>query len=162
MFSAAARIGKSVLHLDANAFYGESCASFDLDCFNELLGVNKLPAEADTEKTPQLQSKRFNIDYVPEVLFSAGTMIDTLISSGVGKYVEFKRLERSLLFENGKISIVPTSRSDVFKTKEISLFDKRALMRFFNSLIGAEGEQSKVDVAGMKSSHDPAEGCRIS
>jgi len=76
------------------------------------------------------QSRRFNIDLVPRLLFSRGEMVELLISSNISRYTEFKAVTRVLTLLNGGLEQVPSSRADVFNTKHISVVEKRILMKF--------------------------------
>jgi len=76
------------------------------------------------------QSRRFNIDLVPRLLFSRGEMVELLISSNISRYTEFKAVTRVLTLLNGSLEQVPSSRADVFNTKHISVVEKRILMKF--------------------------------
>lgn len=56
-------------------------------------------------------------------------MVDLLISSNVAKYSEFKSISRILTWRNGKLEPVPCSRADVFATKNVSVVEKRILVK---------------------------------
>ena len=79
-------------------------------------------------------SRRFSIDLCPNVFYSRGSFIELLISSDVSKYTEF-RLVTQILAKNksGSLEKVPTSRSDVFKTDQLSMIEKRHMMKFIQS-----------------------------
>eukprot|EP01104_Vermistella_antarctica_P011705 TRINITY_DN3302_c0_g1_i3.p2 TRINITY_DN3302_c0_g1~~TRINITY_DN3302_c0_g1_i3.p2 ORF type:complete len:124 (-),score=37.57 TRINITY_DN3302_c0_g1_i3:279-650(-) len=62
-------------------------------------------------------------------------MVELLIRSGVSSYLEFKTLEASFLFRDQSIQLVPCSRAEVFRSKSISLIEKRYLMKFMKPLI---------------------------
>jgi hypothetical protein len=59
-------------------------------------------------------------------------MIDTLVSSGVARYVPFKLLDSVGLYDEAKAEVktVPGSKEDVFKSKELGVLQKRKLMKF--------------------------------
>jgi RAB protein geranylgeranyltransferase component A len=69
-------------------------------------------------------------------------LISSLISSGVSRYGGFKLLERIALYNKpGYVNSVPSTKEDIFKDKQISLVEKRRLMRFFTFAAGEfEGE----------------------
>jgi RAB protein geranylgeranyltransferase component A len=81
-----------------------------------------------------------------EGLFTKGSLIELLISSDVSKYCEFRMVTQILtLNKAGELEKVPTSRSEVFKTNQLSMIEKRLMMKFiqacmkdntFNELIG--------------------------
>ncbi|XP_049622560.1 rab proteins geranylgeranyltransferase component A 1 [Suncus etruscus] len=76
------------------------------------------------------EGRRFNIDLVSKVLYSRGLVIDLLIKSNVSRYAEFKNITRILTFRQGRVEQVPCSRADVFNNKQISMLEKRMLMKF--------------------------------
>ncbi|CAF1478165.1 unnamed protein product [Rotaria magnacalcarata] len=173
--SACARIGKTVLHVDTNEYYGSEWASFPLNGLIEWTQMQENPTtnvdpQDDSEKimpissplnifrnvqfkwniekaneqsstteneTPKItidvlekQSRKFNIDLIPKLYYATGGLIDLLVQSNVGKYCEFKLVSRLLLERNnGQLDNVPSSRSDIFNSNDISLIDKRLLMK---------------------------------
>ncbi|KAK2083499.1 hypothetical protein P7K49_038735 [Saguinus oedipus] len=85
------------------------------------------------------EGRRFNIDLVSkvkqnikteELLYSRGLLIDLLIKSNVSRYAEFKNITRILAFRDGRVEQVPCSRADVFNSKQLSMVEKRMLMKF--------------------------------
>ncbi|EDL13208.1 rab proteins geranylgeranyltransferase component A 2 [Mus musculus] len=84
------------------------------------------------------ESRRFNIDLVSKPLYSQGSLIDLLIKSNVSRYAEFKNVTRILAFWEGKVEQVPCSRADVFNSKELSMVEKRMLMKFLTFCLDYE------------------------
>ncbi|NXK96781.1 RAE2 geranylgeranyltransferase, partial [Formicarius rufipectus] len=76
------------------------------------------------------EGRRFNIDLVSKLLYSRGLLIDLLIKSNVSRYAEFKNATRVLAFREGKVEQVPCSRADVFNSKQLTMVEKRMLMKF--------------------------------
>ncbi|XP_075428969.1 rab proteins geranylgeranyltransferase component A 1 [Ascaphus truei] len=74
--------------------------------------------------------RRFNIDLVSKFLYSRGLLIDLLIKSNVSRYADFKNVTRILTYHSGRIEQVPCSRADVFTSKQLSMIEKRTLMKF--------------------------------
>lgn len=64
------------------------------------------------------------------LIYSRGDMVELLISSNISRYTEFKSVTRVLTSIDGRLEQVPSSRSDVFNTKQISVVEKRILMKF--------------------------------
>ncbi|XP_075166528.1 rab escort protein [Haematobia irritans] len=161
--AAASRIGKTVLHIDPNEYYGGSWASFNLDAFNALLSdgsqtcqdirngkyewhvpLEDKPKEEtiadDEESEPKKMnwtaesllklSRKFNLDLCPKILYSSGSLVQLLISSNICRYAEFRAVDRIFTQFEGKLLSVPCSRSDVFNTKDLSIVEKRLLMKF--------------------------------
>ncbi|KAG7399749.1 hypothetical protein PHYBOEH_008083 [Phytophthora boehmeriae] len=189
---ALARVGKKVLHLDQNDYYGSNYASFPLAQFlrwtqNESVaprnfgdeednaqvetkmagegavdGVNQrvLPMKSsfecrlldegfanDATKEELLrQSSMFSIDVNPRLMLSSEQLVEILITSGVGRYLEFAAIERTYvhfhppdasekvttesLAENDTVWEVPCSKKDVFQSKLLGMVEKRQLMKF--------------------------------
>ncbi|KAI8092542.1 GDP dissociation inhibitor-domain-containing protein [Halteromyces radiatus] len=77
-------------------------------------------------------SRHYNLDTVPKILPSRGDLVEILIRSGVGRYMEFKSVDDMFIFDHTKrrMEKVPGSKEDVFVNKSISLPDKRKLMKF--------------------------------
>lgn len=145
---ALAKSGKSVLHLDPNDHYGGQQASLTLDelqtwcqSHSEMVPSSSVPnagyayGNASTSKlddTLEKNKRRYALSLFPAVLPSRGPLIQTLINSGVSKYVSFRILNSVSVWEgaNETIRRVPGSKEQVFKDKEISLMEKRRLMKF--------------------------------
>lgn len=75
------------------------------------------------------QSRKFNIELAPKIYYSTGGLIDLLVQSNVARYCEFKLVSRILFERDGKLEPVPSSRADIFNSNDISLIDKRLLMK---------------------------------
>ncbi|ESO83120.1 hypothetical protein LOTGIDRAFT_146580, partial [Lottia gigantea] len=70
------------------------------------------------------------------VLYSSGKMVELLISSDVAKYCEFRTVSRVLTQNDSLIEKIPCSRADVFSSKDVSMLDKRKLMKFLEWCAG--------------------------
>ena len=83
-------------------------------------------------------------------------MVELLISSNISRYTEFKSVTRVLTLIQDRLeqvryetvsgshilmTQVPSSRSDVFNTKQISVVEKRILMKFLTQCV-QETEES--------------------
>ncbi|XP_008400051.1 rab proteins geranylgeranyltransferase component A 1 [Poecilia reticulata] len=88
------------------------------------------------------EGRRFNIDLVSKILFSRGSLVDLLIKSNVSRYAEFKNVTRILTYRHGNIEQVPCSRADVFASRQLSVVEKRKLMRFLTSCVEETEEQT--------------------
>ena len=82
-------------------------------------------------------SRNFSIDLCPNIFYSRGSLIELLISSDVSKYCEFRMVTQILTQnqEDGHLEKVPTSRSDVFKTDQLKMIEKRHMMKFIQSCV---------------------------
>ncbi|KAL2096145.1 hypothetical protein ACEWY4_008293 [Coilia grayii] len=76
------------------------------------------------------EGRRFNIDLVSKLIYSRGSLVDLLIQSKVSRYTEFKIATRVLTYRAGRVEPVPCSRADVFASKQLTMVEKRMLMKF--------------------------------
>ncbi|KAK2827450.1 hypothetical protein Q7C36_018376 [Tachysurus vachellii] len=84
------------------------------------------------------EGRRFNIDLVSKLLYSRGLLVDLLIKSNVSRYAEFKNVSCILTYHNGKVEQVPCSRADVFGSKQLTVVEKRMLMKFLTFCLDFE------------------------
>jgi RAB protein geranylgeranyltransferase component A len=69
-----------------------------------------------------------------------------LVASGVARYGGFRLVERVCVYDSsGSVKPVPGSKEDIFKNKEISLVDKRRLMRFLMFAAGDFEETKELE-----------------
>ena len=81
------------------------------------------------------QSRQFNLDLAPAVLFSNGPLVQSLSRSGVSRYNEFKVVESTNMQIDGVRRKVPCSKNEVFADKQLSLIEKRHLMSFLKTCL---------------------------
>ncbi|XP_051733482.1 rab proteins geranylgeranyltransferase component A 1 [Ctenopharyngodon idella] len=99
------------------------------------------PVEVEKKITYQKllkEGRRFNIDLVSKLMYSRGALVDLLIKSNVSRYAEFKNIGRILTCRNGKVEQVPCSRADVFASKQLTVVEKRMLMKFLTFCLDFE------------------------
>ena len=90
-------------------------------------------------------TRKFNIDLSPNMFYARGNFIELLISSDVAKYCEFRIVTQILTRrDNGAIEKVPTSRSEVFKSK-LSVMEKRIMMQFVQACVKDNNFKDLVD-----------------
>ncbi|XP_039295331.1 rab proteins geranylgeranyltransferase component A 1 [Nilaparvata lugens] len=73
--------------------------------------------------------RKFNLDLAPKLLFARGSLVELLISSNIARYAEFRSVTRVLTYLGDRLEPVPCSRADVFNTKNVSVVEKRMLMK---------------------------------
>jgi Rab proteins geranylgeranyltransferase component A len=96
----------------------------------ELLDGERSWSERDEyERRLDAHDRQFNVDLAPQPCFGVNTLLDVVISAGVTSYMDFKAVERTLLLRDGELRSVPSSKSEVFKSKYIGLKEKRQLMK---------------------------------
>ncbi|EDW09562.1 rab proteins geranylgeranyltransferase component A [Drosophila mojavensis] len=155
--AAASRIGKNVLHIDSNDYYGDVWSSFSLEAFNKLLeqpsssvrngtytwhnateehGQEQGQEQETTSWTRESlleKSRRFSLDLSPRVAYCAGSLVQLLIKSNICRYAEFRSLDHVCMLYSKELVSVPCSRSDVFNTKTLTMVEKRLLMKFLTA-----------------------------
>uniref|UniRef100_A0A8C8LWM7 Rab proteins geranylgeranyltransferase component A n=1 Tax=Oncorhynchus tshawytscha TaxID=74940 RepID=A0A8C8LWM7_ONCTS len=111
----------------------------------EVQQASPSPAERQPEPKKKItytkivkEGRRFNIDLVSKLMFSRGSLVDLLIKSNVSRYAEFKNVTRILTYRNGKVEQVPCSRADVFGSKQLTVVEKRMLMKFLTFCLDFE------------------------
>nr|CAB3452574.1 unnamed protein product [Digitaria exilis] len=114
-----------VLHMDRNDYYGGDSTS---------LNLNQLWKRFKGEETPPSQigaSRDYNVDMVPKFMMANGALVRVLIHTGVTKYMSFKAVDGSYVFNKGKIHKVPSTDMEALKSPLMGLFEKRRAGKFF-------------------------------
>ncbi|KAI5702272.1 hypothetical protein M8J76_008650 [Diaphorina citri] len=93
-------------------------------------------------------NRKFNLDLAPKLLFARGALVELLISSNIARYAEFRSVTRVLTWIDDKLEFVPCSRADVFKTKDVSIVEKRLLMKLLT--ICVEYKEDNNEFAGFE------------
>ena len=144
--------GKRVLHLDRDAQYGGSAASLDLAQLFERLGG---PDEQPNEKKLGA-SDSYRIDLAPKVVMAHGTELQLLVQSGAWKHMDWKRVQRSLIYRkaaDGKPDVhrVLATVEDVLKTRMLSPMQKSAMVRLFTWLERYKEDDPDTHATGLMS-----------
>ncbi|KAK4810394.1 hypothetical protein QYF61_023705 [Mycteria americana] len=123
----------------------------------ELGKTEATPSEISSQEPKKItysqivrEGRRFNIDLVSKLLYSRGLLIDLLIKSNVSRYAEFKNATRILAFREGKVEQVPCSRADVFNSRQLTMVEKRMLMKFLTFCLDYEQHPDEYQVAEGK------------
>ncbi|XP_008796394.2 rab escort protein 1 [Phoenix dactylifera] len=186
--AAAAASGKSVLHLDANTFYGSHFSSLPLPSLPSFFNAPPLPPDPSpppsapspsssyaaidlhshrlyseieiTGSSPE-PSKDFLLDLAgPRVLYCADEAVDLMLRSGASHHIEFKSVEASLIYWEGRLCSVPDSRQAIFRDRTLGLAEKREMMKFLKLVqqhIGSgdgEGAAAAAEAAVAISAED--------
>jgi RAB protein geranylgeranyltransferase component A len=167
-----------VLHIDPAEYYGSYNASLTLtQLVTELQRRNKsgqedtwgIPtasitfpyfgeteaAEASSSRIPAcLQSldRHYSISLSPALQPAASPSLDVLVRSQVARYATFRLLQRTAVWDSqqGILKTVPASKEDVFKTGELSLIEKRKLMKFLQFAATYDSSASSEDGTSFK------------
>jgi RAB protein geranylgeranyltransferase component A len=145
-------------HVDANRYYGGDEASLSVDELVQWVDDNISEHSPPSRYSHPMrdikdglsQSRYYSISLCPSVIPSTGPIISSLISSGVSKYGGFRLVDTVGIYDaaSGTVKSVPGSKEDVFKSKEISLVDKRRIMRFLAFAMG--DFEDKQEIEGKK------------
>jgi RAB protein geranylgeranyltransferase component A len=125
--AALCRVGRKVLHIDKNDFYGGACSTHGVAAYARILGVatdrhhdhDQLTGNAwDRVELGSPESdfrwirdaqvvvhdaarakdeRRYSIDTGPALLYARGATVDALVKSGVARYLEFRAVESCLM-----------------------------------------------------------------
>ncbi|CAN1302898.1 Guanosine nucleotide diphosphate dissociation inhibitor At5g09550 [Linum perenne] len=117
--------GLKVLHMDRNDYYGGASTSLNL---NQLW---KRFRENDTPPEGLGASKEYNVDMVPKFIIANGNLVRVLIHTGVTKYLNFKAVDGSYVYNKNKIHKVPANDVEALKSPLMGLFEKRRARKFF-------------------------------
>jgi RAB protein geranylgeranyltransferase component A len=94
------------------------------------------PNEDGSPALSATQLRRCIVDLWPRLLFARSPMIDTLVRSGVNRYLEFKCLQACfMLVPDHGLAFVPASKEQVFRDQTLSLLQKRSLMKLFSTIV---------------------------
>ena len=80
-------------------------------------------------------SRRYNIDLSHNLLWCRGEDVANMVVSGTHRYIEFHCIKQSLIVDGEKIIPAPVTKKDIFRSKDISLVEKRSLMRFVQNVM---------------------------
>lgn len=130
-----AQEGKRVLHIDRNPFYGGEGASLNLTSLWKLFrqGVDP-PAYLGA-------NREWNVDLIPKFVMSNGKLVKTLLKTRVSKYLEWKSVDGTYVFQMQEggffskggptIQKVPGNDSEALKSDLMGLLEKRRCQKFF-------------------------------
>lgn len=130
-----AQDGKKVLHIDRNPFYGGEGASLNLTSLWKLF-------RQGVEPPAYLGANReWNVDLIPKFVMSNGKLVKTLLKTRVSKYLEWKSVDGTYVFQMQEggffskggptIQKVPGNDSEALKSDLMGLLEKRRCQKFF-------------------------------
>lgn len=117
--------GKKVLHMDKNNYYGGESASLNLNMMFEKFAQGATPPETLGA------SRDYNIDLVPKFIIANGLLVKMLVHTNVRRYMEFKVIDGSYVYRDGKIYKVPATDSEALSSSIMGFFEKRRARNFF-------------------------------
>ncbi|KAF5363533.1 hypothetical protein D9756_000567 [Leucocoprinus leucothites] len=147
--AALSKWGFRVAHIDQNPYYGGEEASLTLEEFakwiDSISSTSGRFSHGTRSGTVPPYARHYSICLCPTINPALGSFVDALIQSGVSKYSGFRLLERVAVYDGtGAFRAVPGSKEDVFKNKDISLIQKRRLMRFLTFAVGDFEQSSEL------------------
>mmetsp|Transcript_9128 Transcript_9128/g.28986 ORF Transcript_9128/g.28986 Transcript_9128/m.28986 type:complete len:475 (-) Transcript_9128:603-2027(-) len=121
-------MGRKVLHVDRNNYYGGDSASLNL---SNLYGKFNGGAEPAPQFFEALGANRdYNVDLIPKCIMACGKLVKMLLHTKVTRYLEFKSLDASYVYRNGKVFKVPATASEALSSSLLGLFEKRRFRKF--------------------------------
>ncbi|GER34202.1 Rab GDP dissociation inhibitor [Striga asiatica] len=88
--------GLKVLHMDRNDYYGGESTSLNLvQMWKRFRGSDQPPAHLGS-------SRDYNVDMVPKYIMANGALVRVLIHTDVTKYLYFKAVDGSFVYNKGK------------------------------------------------------------
>ncbi|PRQ24316.1 putative GDP dissociation inhibitor, FAD/NAD(P)-binding domain-containing protein [Rosa chinensis] len=117
--------GLKVLHMDRNDYYGGASTSLNLtQLWKRFRGDDKPPEQLGS-------SKEYNVDMIPKFMMANGGLVRVLIHTNVTKYLNFKAVDGSFVYNKKKIYKVPATDVEALKSPLMGLFEKRRARKFF-------------------------------
>lgn len=153
LFSALSKAGYKTAHIDTNSYYGGDEATLSLEELVQLLdktaqytnSTSRIQQVSRSAHVPS-QSRQYSICLQPSVIPATGPLIASLVASGVAKYSGFRLLDCVGIHDpTGHVKQVPGSKEDIFKSKDISLVEKRRLMRFLTFAAGEFEDKKELE-----------------
>ncbi|KAL9256072.1 Guanosine nucleotide diphosphate dissociation inhibitor-like protein [Drosera capensis] len=117
--------GLKVLHMDRNDYYGGESTSLNLKQLWKRFKGEEDPSESLGA------SKEYNVDMIPKFMMANGVFVRVLIHTDVTKYLNFKAVGGSFVYNKGKIYKVPSNDVEALKSPLMGLFEKRRARKFF-------------------------------
>lgn len=115
--------GKKVLHVDRNGYYGAECASLNLTNLFEKFKAGEAPTDLGSNRD-------YNVDLIPKFIMACGNLTKMLLHTKVTRYLEFKSIDGSYVYKQGKILKVPATPEEALKSSLMGLFEKRRFRKF--------------------------------
>ncbi|KAK4014698.1 rab proteins geranylgeranyltransferase component A 1 [Daphnia magna] len=134
---------KAVCNAIEKWFILDECKTENDDSHQECEASRGKTSRINWTKSELLKnSRKFNFDISPKLLYSRGEMVEVLINSGICRYAEFKNVSGIYTFDasEGCLLPVPCSRADVFNSKDISMVEKRLLMKVLAMCVDYENK----------------------
>jgi len=121
-------MGKKVLHVDRNNYYGADSASLNLSNLYAKFNDGKEPPDQLYEALGH--NRDYNVDLIPKCIMACGKLVKMLLHTKVTRYLDFKSLDASYVYRNGKVYKVPATAGEALSSSLLGLFEKRRFRKF--------------------------------
>lgn len=78
-----------------------------------------------------------------QLLYARGDLVELLISSNISRYAEFRAVDRITTCIGNEMKVVPCSRADVFTNKNVTVLEKRLLMKILTNCMNVEDNEDE-------------------
>ncbi|EAS04334.1 GDP dissociation inhibitor (macronuclear) [Tetrahymena thermophila SB210] len=131
-------------HVEENKLKKEFFTNLELN--EEWNKRNQEFVEEIVNKTQQY--KYFNIDLQPKLLYSNSLVVDCMRQANMDQYMDFRAIDSIYFFEpsSKKFIQTPCSKSDIFKSKEFGLMEKKQLFQFLHKCVSLYNKQFQKQV----------------
>ncbi|KAJ2808826.1 Rab GDP dissociation inhibitor alpha [Coemansia guatemalensis] len=137
--------GKKVLHIDRNDFYGGECASVNLtQMYQRFRNGEQPPSELGRDRD-------YLIDLIPKFLMTGEGLIKVLVYTDVVRYLEFRAIATSMVYNGSKIYKVPSTPNEALTSSLVGMFQKvkaRSFFEFLQSWQGTEAHHQGISMDG--------------
>jgi Rab GDP dissociation inhibitor len=77
------------------------------------------------------KDRDYNVDLIPKFAMASGEFVNILYHTDVTRYLEFRQIEGSYVYRDGRISKVPSNQSEALMSPLMGIFEKRRMKSFF-------------------------------
>ncbi|KAJ1732023.1 hypothetical protein LPJ61_002247 [Coemansia biformis] len=99
------------------------------------------PCAADALARLLQNDREYMLELAPKAALCRGGLVELLIDTGIGEFVQFMGVEQTYLVRAGAAAAtIPQSKEDVFASTALSLIEKRKLMRLLTTVGGTDDQ----------------------
>lgn len=102
----------------------------------------------DTAPATLGHSRDWNVDLVPKFIMACGNLVKILLHTKVTRYLEFKSVDGSYVFKNGKVQKVPATPGEALNSSLMGFFEKRKFRNFLMFLSNYEKDKPATWMKG--------------
>ncbi|KAJ8360989.1 hypothetical protein SKAU_G00175140 [Synaphobranchus kaupii] len=130
--------GKKVLHIDRNLYYGGESAS--ISPLEELYKKFQVPGPPNSMG----HGRDWNVDLIPKLLLANGELVKMLLYTGVTRYLDFKVVEDSFVYQAGRVHKVPSTEAEALASDLMGMFDKRRFRKLLHFVLNFEDRSPRT------------------